>query len=44
MENIHLEDAINAGTHYPEGTSKSHSTFIKKALFSLAMEDMFMVI
>ena len=31
MENIDLEDALNAGgTYYPEGTSKSYSTFLNK--------------
>ena len=30
MENIDLEDALNAGTYYPEGTSESYSTFLNK--------------
>jgi hypothetical protein len=38
MENIDLENALNAGAYHPEGTPKSYS------LFSLAMEKMFMVI
>jgi hypothetical protein len=38
MENIDLEDALNAGTYYPEGTSKSYSTFLNK--FSVFSGDM----
>ena len=30
MENIDLEDALNAGTYYPEGISKSYSAFLNK--------------
>ena len=30
MENIDLEDALNAGTYYPDGTSKSYCTFLNK--------------
>ncbi len=41
MENIDLEDALNAGTYYPEGTSKSYSIFLNK--FAVFI-DMFMVI
>ncbi len=44
MENIDLEDALNAGTYYSEGTSNSYSTFKINSLFSLAMENMFIVI
>jgi hypothetical protein len=35
MENIDLEEALNAGAYHPEGTSKSYSTFLNKfAVFS----------
>jgi len=30
MENIDLDDALNAGTYYPDGTSKWYSTFLNK--------------
>ena len=30
MQNIDLEDALNAGAYHPEGTSKSYSTFLNK--------------
>jgi len=30
MENIDLEDALNAGAYHPEGTSKSYFTFFNK--------------
>jgi hypothetical protein len=30
MENIDLEDALNAGAYHPEGTSKSYSAFFNK--------------
>ena len=33
MKNIDLEDAQNAGTYYPEGTSKTYSTFLNKFAF-----------
>jgi len=33
MENIDLEDALNAGAYHPEGASKSYSTFLNKFFF-----------
>jgi len=30
MENIDLEDALNAGAYHPEGISKRYSTFFNK--------------
>ena len=30
MENIDLEDTLNAGAYYPKGASKSYSTFLHK--------------
>jgi hypothetical protein len=30
MENIDLEDALNAGAYHPDSTSKSYTTYLNK--------------
>jgi len=44
MENINLEDALNAGAYHPEGASKSYSTFLHKFAVFIGDGNMFMVI
>ena len=41
MENIDLEDTLNAGAYHPEEASKSYSTFLNKfAVFTMENCDM----